>query len=56
MKRVIRSRCVNPAEAAKYDALQEKIEQEKPEIDSPPCPTWIRMTRDALDSHSLDHV
>ncbi len=34
MKRVTRNRHLNPAEAAKHDAIREKIEQEKPEINA----------------------
>jgi ribosome-binding protein aMBF1 (putative translation factor) len=34
MKRVTRNRRLNPAEVAKYDAIREKIEQEKPEINA----------------------
>lgn len=34
MKRVTRNRRLNPAEAAKYEAIREKIEQEKPEINA----------------------
>jgi hypothetical protein len=34
MKRVTRNRHPNPAEAAKHDAIREKIEQEKPEINA----------------------
>ncbi len=34
MKRVIRNRHLTPEEAAKYDAIREQIEQEKPEINA----------------------
>ena len=34
MKRITRDRRLTPAEAAKYDAIRKKIEQEKPEINA----------------------
>ena len=34
MKRITRDRRLTPEEAAKYEAIREEIEREKPEIDS----------------------
>lgn len=34
MKRIVRDRHLTPDEAAKYDAIREQIEQEKPEINA----------------------
>lgn len=34
MKRITRDRRLTPEEAAKYDAIREEIEREKPEIDA----------------------